>query len=227
MIVAEGKPIEKILEMIAPYKKVLVAGCRGCVTVCLTGGEKEVGILASEIRLARSAEGNPIEVLEQTVERQCDAEYNAKCRDNVEMVDAIVSIACGVGIQYLGEMYTKTPIYPGVNTMMLGTNVDVGKWEERCFACGECILDKTGGICPICRCSKSIMNGPCGGSQYGKCEVSAPVKEEVPCGWQLIYDRLSELGQLDKLKEIIPSKNWIRARGPRVYVKGDLTLDRS
>ena len=134
MIVAEGKPIEKILEMIAPYKKVLIAGCRGCVTVCLTGGEKEVGVLASQVRMARSKDGAPIEVLEQTEERQCDAEYNAKFLENVEKVDAIVSLACGIGIQFLGEKYPGTPIYPGVNTLMLGANVDVGRWEERCFS---------------------------------------------------------------------------------------------
>lgn len=223
MIVAEGKPIEKILEMIAPYKKVLIAGCLGCVTVCLTGGEKEVGILASQVRMARSKEGNGIEVLEQTVERQCDTEYNAKFLENIEKVDAIVSLACGIGIQYLGEGYPSTPIYPGVNTLMLGANIDVGKWEERCFACGDCVLDKTGGVCPIARCSKSLLNGPCGGSQYGKCEVS----KDVPCGWQLIYDRLLEIGQLDKMMEIIPAKNWLRAKGPRTYVREDLTLDRS
>jgi ferredoxin len=222
MIVAEQKPIEKILEMVAPFKKVLFAGCRGCVTVCLTGGEKEVGILASQVRMARGKDGNPLEILEQTEERQCDAEYNARFQENVEKVDAIVSFACGIGIQYLGEKFPNTPIFPGVNTLMLGANIDVGKWEERCFACGDCVLDKTGGICPIARCSKSLLNGPCGGSQDGKCEVS----KDVPCGWALIYDRLSAIGQLDKMRQIIPAKNWLRAKGPRTYVREDLTLDR-
>jgi len=221
MIVAERKPVEKVLEMLAPYKKVLVAGCYGCVTVCLAGGEKEVGILASQIRLARSKDGNPIEVVEQTVERQCDAEYLAKFQDNVSNVEAVVSLACGIGIQYLAEK-SPVPVFPGVNTLFLGANLDVGKWAERCFACGDCVLDKTGGICPIARCSKSLLNGPCGGSQYGKCEVS----KDVDCGWQLIYDRLKALGQLDKLKEIIPAKNWKRDKGPRTLVREELTLER-
>lgn len=221
MIVAERKPVEKVLEMIAPYKKVLIAGCYGCVTVCLAGGEKEVGILASQIRLARNKAGNPIEVVEQTVERQCDAEYLAKFQDNVSKVEAVVSLACGIGIQYLAEK-SSVPVFPGVNTLFLGANIDVGKWEERCFACGDCVLDKTGGICPIARCSKSLLNGPCGGSQYGKCEVS----KDVDCGWQLIYDRLKALGQLDKLKEIIPAKNWKRDKGPRKLVREELTLER-
>ena len=103
MIVVENKSVEDILQMIAPYKKVLIAGCYGCVTVCLAGGEKEVGLLASQIRMARQKEGNPIEVLEQTVERQCDKEYLDKFQDNVREVEAVVSLACGIGIQYLGR----------------------------------------------------------------------------------------------------------------------------
>lgn len=222
MIVVENKPVEDILQMIAPYKKVLIAGCFGCVTVCLAGGEKEVGLLASQIRMARQKDGSPIEVLEQTVERQCDKEYLDKFQDNVSEVEAIVSLACGIGIQYLAEVYEPIPVFPGVNTQFLGANLDVGVWEEYCMACGECVLDKTGGICPIARCSKHLLNGPCGGSQYGKCEVS----KDVDCGWHLIYDRLKALGQLDKMAEFIPAKNWHREKGPRKLVKEELTLER-
>jgi ferredoxin len=221
MIVVEKKPVEQILEMIAPYKKVLIAGCGGCVTVCLAGGEKEAGLLASQIRLARSKEDKPIEVVEQTVERQCDAEYLTKFKESIDGVEAVVSLACGIGIQYLAEKYAPIPVFPGVNTQFLGANLDVGKWAERCQACGECVLDRTGGICPIARCSKSLLNGPCGGSQYGKCEVS----KDVDCAWQLIYDRLKELGQLDKMREIIPAKNWHRDKGPRTLVREDLTIE--
>lgn len=222
MIVAERKPIEKVLEMIAPYKKVLVAGCYGCVTVCLAGGEKEVGLVASQLRMARSKEGKPLEVVEKTVESQCDAEYLDKFQDCMDGVEAVISLACGVGIQYLSDKVAPVQVFPGVNTLFMGANLDVGKWEERCFACGDCVLDRTGGICPIARCSKSLLNGPCGGSQYGKCEVS----KDVDCAWQLIYDRLKALGQLDKMKEIIPAKNWKRDKGPRKLVREELTLER-
>ena len=209
MIVVENKPVEDILQMIAPYKKVLIAGCFGCVTVCLAGGEKEVGLLASQIRMARQKDGSPIEVLEQTVERQCDKEYLDKFQDNAREVEAIVSLACGIGIQYLAEVYEPIPVFPGVNTQFLGANLDVGVWEEYCMACGECVLDKTGGICPIARCSKHLLNGPCGGSQYGKCEVS----KDVDCGLHLIYDRLKALRQLDKMAEFIGGK--LHRKGPR------------
>ena len=122
----------------------------------------------------------------------------------------------------MAEIYGSVPVLPGVNTQFLGTNRDVGQWEEFCMACGECVLDKTGGICPIARCSKSLLNGPCGGSQDGKCEIS----KDVDCAWALIYDRLSALGQLDKMTEYIPAKNWHREKGPRKLVKEELTLER-
>jgi hypothetical protein len=132
MIVVENKSVEDILQMIAPYKKVLVAGCYGCVTVCLAGGEKEVGLLASQIRMARQKEGNPIEVLEQTVERQCDKEYLDKFQDNVREVEAVVSLACGIGIQYLASdntirSYLSSPCLPSQESVYRTVRRSYGK----------------------------------------------------------------------------------------------------
>jgi len=222
MIVAEGKPIKEILEMIAPYDKILLVGCKGCVTVCSTGGEKEVGILASALRLARRAQGRPLEVKEMTLERQCDTEYLEPMREDVDRYPAILSIACGAGIQFLAEKFRKHPVLPGVDTQFIGVAEEQGVWTERCQACGNCVLDRTGGICPVARCSKSIFNGPCGGSKGGKCEIDS----QVDCGWQLIYDRLKELGQLDKLETVQPVKDWSKSRdgGPRKRVREDLKI---
>ena len=222
MIVAEGKPIKEILEMIAPYDKILLVGCKGCVTVCSTGGEKEVGILASALRLARRAQGRPLEVKEMTLERQCDTEYLEPMREDVDRYPAILSIACGAGIQFLAEKFRKHPVLPGVDTQFIGVAEEQGVWTERCQACGNCVLDRTGGICPVARCSKSIFNGPCGGSKGGKCEIDS----QVDCGWQLIYDRLKELGQLEKLETVQPVKNWSKSRdgGPRKRVREDLKI---
>ncbi len=222
MIIAEGKPIKEILEMIAPYDKILLVGCKGCVTVCSTGGEKEVGILASALRLARRAQGKPLEVKEVTLERQCDTEYLEPMREDVDRYPAILSIACGAGIQFLAEKFRKHPVLPGVDTQFIGVAEEQGVWTERCQACGNCVLDRTGGICPVARCSKSIFNGPCGGSKGGKCEIDS----QVDCGWQLIYDRLKELGQLEKLETVQPVKNWSKSRdgGPRKRVREDLKI---
>jgi ferredoxin len=222
MIVAEGKPIKEILEMIAAYDKILLVGCKGCVTVCSTGGEKEVGILASALRLARRAQGKPLEIKEITLERQCDTEYLEPMREDVDRYPAILSIACGAGIQFLAEKFRKHPVLPGVDTQFIGVTEEQGVWTERCQACGNCVLDRTGGICPVARCSKSLFNGPCGGSKGGKCEIDS----QVDCGWQLIYDRLKELGQLDKLEIVLPIKDWSKSRdgGPRKRVREDLKI---
>lgn len=223
MIVAERKPVQDILKYLDNHKKILLLGCGGCVTVCLTGGEKEVGILESQIKMFRNKEDNPIDIIPQTIERQCDFEYFDKIRPLVNEVDAILSMACGIGIQTCAEAFPDKMVWPGVNTKFLGVNLNVGQWAERCQACGECVLDKTGGICPVARCSKSIFNGPCGGSQGGKCEVSP----DIDCAWALIHDRLAKLGQLDSLSEIMPLKDWSHNRdgGPRKLVREDLELE--
>jgi ferredoxin len=221
MIVAQGKPIADILEMIEPYDRIILVGCKGCVAVCAAGGEKEVGVLAAEIRLARKRDGREIEIREVTLERQCDPEYCEQIRSSVGGYRAILSIACGVGVQFLAEHYAGLPVLPGLNTAFMGGAVEQGVWVERCQGCGQCILHLTGGICPITRCSKSLLNGPCGGSTGGKCEINP----EIECGWQLIIDRLTELGELDRCsKEIIPAKDWqtSHAGGPRRVVREDL-----
>jgi ferredoxin len=219
VIIAERKPIEAITEMVKGCKKVLVSGCGGCVTVCLAGGEKEAGVLASQLRLARPE----LEVVEATVDRHCEYEFVDKLKEPAEGADAIISMACGAGVQTVAEKFPETVVLPGVDTRFIGLATEQGVWSERCLACGDCVLDKTGGICPIARCSKSLLNGPCGGSQYGKCEVS----KDVDCGWQLIYDRLARLNQLDKLKEILGPKNWGVSRdgGPRKLVREDMRLE--
>lgn len=223
MIIAERKPVTELLEYVNKDKKILLLGCGGCVTVCLAGGEKEIGILGSQLTLARNKEGRPIEVILKTVERQCDYEYLEAIRHLVKEADAVISMACGIGIQTCAEVFSDKTIWPGVNTKFLGVNLGVGQWAERCQACGQCVLDKTGGICPVARCSKSIFNGPCGGSQGGKCEVSP----EIDCAWALIHERLAKLGQTDSLRDIMPLKDWSfnRDGGPRKLVREDLELE--
>ena len=222
MIVGNRKSLEEILEMIKPHRKVLLLGCNECVTVCAAGGEREVGVLASELRLARAKEGGEIEVREHTLERQCDHEYIDQVRPFVGDYEVILSMACGAGIQYVGEKYRTKVILPAVNTTFLGVTLEQGVWSERCQGCGTCILDKTGGICPIARCAKSLLNGPCGGSEAGHCEINP----DVPCAWQLIYDKLNSMGKLHVLLDIQPPKNWRTSRdgGPRKIIREDLRL---
>jgi len=211
MIIAERKPIAEIKQLIAPYKKVLVAGCGTCVTVCWAGGEKEVAMLASQLRLARNAEGSEISVLETTVERQCEREMVAEIKDKVAEVEAVLSLACGSGVQTMAEMFEDKPVLPAVNTTFIGMPEKEGLWVEMCGACGDCFLDRTGGICPIVRCAKGLLNGPCGGTRRGgKCEIDP----EKDCAWVLIYRRLEKQGRLDLMRNYYPPKNYRAVKRP-------------
>ncbi len=220
MIVAQPKPIKEVLEMVKDFKKILVVGCKGCVTVCNVGGAKEVGILASAIRIAGKRNGHAFEVGERTLERQCDPEYVGELADVIEDYDAVVSIACGVGPQFLSERYPSVRIFPGVNTQFMGGAEAHGIWSERCAGCGTCVVHYFGGLCPIARCSKSLLNGPCGGSSHGKCEIS----KDVECIWDTIVRKMMEQGRLEELIEFKPPKSWTTARdgGPRRMIREEL-----
>ncbi len=222
MVVAEQKPLREILEMLQPYQKILVAGCKGCVTVCNAGGKKEVEILAAELRIARKKEGRATDVKEITLERQCDPEYIEQLEPVLSDREAILSIACSVGPQYIARRFLDKPVFPGLNTTFIGGSLEHGVFAEFCQACGACGIHNFGGLCPIARCSKSLLNGPCGGSSKGKCEIS----KEIDCVWQLIYDRMTRLGQLDRLTQVIPCKDWTTSRdgGPRKTIREDLRL---
>ena len=222
MIVGKRKPIQEIIGMLKGIKNILILGCGGCATVCSAGGEKEVEILASILRIDRKKKGEPVETVEKTLARQCDTEYLEELKDEVDKYDAVLSMACGVGVNFLADMYPKTIILPALNTSFMGVSEEQGVWSERCAGCGDCVLDKTGGLCPVARCSKRLFNGPCGGSQNGKCEINP----DIACVWQLIYDRLKGLNQLEKLQEIFPMKDWSSSLhgGPRKIVREDLTL---
>jgi ferredoxin len=222
MIVAEQKPLDEIKTLIGDAQKVLVVGCGTCVTVCFSGGSREAAILATSLRMASKLGGNAKAVTDLTVQRQCEWEYLDQIAEQVQDADVVLSLGCGIGVQAIAEHFPKTWVVPGLNTSFLGIPVEQGVWAERCAACGDCILGLTGGICPIARCSKSLLNGPCGGSEDGHCEISP----DVDCAWQLIYDRLTSLGKQHVLLELQPPKNWRTARdgGPRRIVREDLRL---
>jgi ferredoxin len=220
MIVADRKPINELLDMIEDCNKILILGCKGCVTVCNVGGTKEVGILASTLKIARNKAGKALEVVEETLERQCDPEYIQQVKDMVNDYDAVISMACGVGPQFLSEAYPKQRFFPAVNTTFFGGAVEHGIWAERCAGCGTCIIHNYDGMCPIARCSKSLLNGPCGGSAQGKCEIS----KEVDCIWDLIVTKKMDQGRLEELTKQKPVKDWRTARdgGPRKSVREEL-----
>jgi len=220
MITAERKPLEELIEFVRPFKRILLVGCNECVTVCAAGGRKEVGLLASGLKMALLQNGQDIEIREHTLERQCDPEYIDELLPMMDGVEAVMSMACGCGVQEIARRYKDRPVFPAVNTKFMGASERQGEWSERCQGCGNCLLGITGGICPIARCSKRLMNGPCGGSVTGKCEIS----RDVDCAWQLIWDRLKALGLEEQYLNIIPAKDWRSAGGggPRKIIREDL-----
>jgi ferredoxin len=223
MIVAKRKPFDEIKDFLKDYKKVLTAGCGTCVAVCLAGGEKEVSVLNAELDMARRLDNKPIELGAITIERQCDREYLEALDSMVEGYDAVLSLACGAGIQFLAERYPEKPVFPGVDTTFIGVNQDVGWYEERCRSCSSCVLGMTAGICPVTMCAKGLYNGPCGGTNKGSCEIS----KDQPCAWYMIYERLSKQNRLDNILKITPVQDWQNQKPRTVIQPGYKTSENS
>jgi len=204
VIVATPKSYTEIKDLLKGHKKVLFAGCGTCVTVCLAGGEREVGIAGYATRMARKIDGEPIEIEQVTIERQCENEFIQDLAEPASRNEAIVSFGCGAGVQAIAERFPNQPVYAALNTNFIGILEEQAVWTEKCMACGDCQLAEFGGICPITRCAKHMLNGPCGGSTEEHCEVA----DDRPCAWQLIHKRLSGIGQLARLEKIQPPKDW-------------------
>lgn len=215
MIVGEQKPLEEIWEMVRHHKRITVFGCNTCVAVCHQGGNKEAEIMASLLRMKALQEEVEIEFVDCGIERQCEHEFFDKVQQQLENSEAVLSLACGIGVQFIATKYPETPVYPALNTTFLGDVIEAGTFTEKCQACGDCVLGLTAGVCPISRCAKRVLNGPCGGSTAGKCEIS----REVECAWQLIIDRLDAMGKLDNYEKLSTIKDWSKDRsgGPRSF----------
>ena len=168
--------------------------------------------MASQLAIASQVDGRPLRIGEITVERQCDKEFLEELRAKVPDYDAVLSLACGVGVQFLSDMYEDKVVLPGVDTSFIGANDEVGFWTERCRMCNQCYLAITGAVCPVTMCPKSLLNGPCSGTRDGMCEVDP----EKPCAWALIYERLEKTDRLDQIREILPPRKHQRTTRPAV-----------
>lgn len=219
MIVGEQKPLAEIKKLLTPYGKVLVLGCGTCVKTCFAGGEDETAVLASALRLAFKMDKKDIVVEELTVERQCEDAFVQEAAKAIGQNACVLSLACGAGVQMIARRFGKTPVLPGVNTTFIGVLEQAGLFTEECSGCGDCKLAIFGAVCPVTRCAKKLLNGPCGGSQNGRCEVSP----ETDCAWQLIIHRLETLGQLENLRTYVPPKDWRSSTsgGPRKLTRED------
>lgn len=208
MIITRQKPLEEIIEATAPYKHLFFVGCGQCSTQCQTGGEWEVEELARMLEEEGHKTSGSTVVYAPCHELDVKRHFR-KHKEQVGRADAVLVLSCGAGVQSCVEA-TDLPVLPTNDSLFLGNAQKHMHFEEKCSTCGECVLEWTGGICPVTRCAKGLLNGPCGGTNHGACEVDS----EKPCVWTLIYKRLESLGQLDDFRTIRPPKNFAAIKRP-------------
>jgi ferredoxin len=204
MIKIKRKPFQEIVDAIEGYPTLLNVGCGGCASVCLGGGQKEARLLNDELREYFRQQGFERRLSEYTVERACNLEYVRELDDIAPRNTVVLVMACAAGTQLIAERFPDTPVLPAVNTIAIGVDRDVGLYEERCRACGNCVIGYAGGICPVTRCAKGLFNGPCGGTNQGMCEVD----DAIPCAWQEIFERLKRQDRLQDVIKIRPPMEW-------------------
>jgi len=202
MLISEQKPMEEILSYLDGDKNIFLIGCKGCAEGWGSGGEKQVVEMKNTLQEQGKAVSGSV-----VVDMLCDSTLTRlklrAYKKEIAAADSILVLTDGAGVQTVAELVNKV-VHPGCNTLSSGGAHAEWKEAERCLECGDCMLEFTGGLCPIARCSKHLLNGPCGGSQGGKCEVDP----DIPCVWQQIVDRLTKLGQLDQLERLVTPKNW-------------------
>ena len=204
MIITSLKPLDEILDSVCPYHKILIAGCDGCTQP--PRGLREAENLRQLLELAGKQKGKEMEFKVTTVVKQCDTFLTAEAlKPQVDGVEAVLSLACGAGPQTIAELFPDLPVLPAQNTHFIGAeDREGGIMEENCSACGDCLLALTGGICPVTRCAKGLLNGACGGARNGRCELDP----EKDCAWELIFERLERLGKLERIKALRPPRNY-------------------
>ncbi len=196
MLVTEEKPIKEVLGALGADKKVFIVGCAGCPEGWETGGPAKVAALADQLR-AKEKEVVGTVMIDFLCNKALVGLRLSRCLDALKGADAVLVVSCGVGVQATAAMVDK-PCHPALNTISSAGFQGLWPSAERCAQCGDCVLSSTGGICPVTTCAKSLLNGSCGGSHQGTCEV----EKDRPCGWYLIYERLKALGRLDDYKKI-------------------------
>lgn len=209
--ITSQKPIEEIMQCLEKCQVVHIIGCGTCATMCHTGGKAEAIAMKEQLEAAGKQVTGWMVIPTACDELTGDAlKANA---DDVEAADCILAMTCAVGVQMIG-LHSRKPVYPALNTLFIGMEDKPGHFIEVCMQCGSCVLGRTAAICPLVRCAKSLFNGPCGGSSGGKCEISP----DIPCAWQLIYDRFVEMGRLDEMENIEPIHDWNTSvsGGPRI-----------
>jgi len=205
MIITKSKDLDCILDFI-DNDPVFLIGCSECATVCNTGGEKEVKEMEEKLE-NKGIEVTGWVILDPACHFLNDKRILKDYKNQLEKTKKVVVFACGNGVQTVSEILSDVEIFSGTETLFLGEVKRIGNFEKRCNLCGECIVHDFGGFCPISRCPKKMLNGPCGGSIDGKCEINP----ELDCVWDLIYKHFKEKGRLNDLKKLVEPKDWSKS----------------
>jgi ferredoxin len=199
--ITRAKPMEVVLGGLTGYDRVFIAGCGTCATMCRTGGVEEVAAMSKALE-----EAGKLVTGSLVIPTACDTLTHACMEQNQEaMDDAQVALvmSCAFGVQTVAD-YVGRPVQPALDTLFFGLETAPGRFSEVCMQCGDCVLAQTAGICPVTACHKGLLNGPCGGTNNGMCEIDS----NIDCAWTLIYNRLKEIGRLDLMKSYCAPKNF-------------------
>ena len=209
MIITKKRDFKELMGNIKNYKSFFLLGCSECATLCGTGGDPEI----KSMKEALEAEGKNVtgSFVAKTGCQVLGTKVELKpFKDAISESDCILVMSCGAGTQTTVELFEDKPVYPTNDSMFLGNMTRMQIFDERCSLCGKCILDKTGGICPITACPKGLLNGPCGGTNDGKCEIGP----EIECAWVRIYNRLKRIDKLEDIKNTAEPKDWSAHKKP-------------
>lgn len=215
MIISKQKPFPEILAALEECARVFLVGCAKCATVCKAGGEEELFQMQEGLSAAGLEVTGSIVIDEACHMLRAGRDLRGR-KEMVEEADALLVLACGAGVQSVSGAVPKRTV-AALDTLFLGNIRRFGQFEQRCSLCGECIVTETAGICPVTVCAKGLLNGPCGGMAEGRCETDP----DAECAWVLIHERLAAQGAAEKLRKIVPAKDFSRALKP-----GKLKVDK-
>ena len=200
--ITQKKPEEEIERLLNGLSRLFIIGCGTCVTLTRTGGEPEVRTMGVNL-----SEKGKLITGHTVVPVACDnltREFLSEFGGHIELADALLIMTCAFGVQTIARQLNKM-VVPALDTMFIGKETAFGTFDEICTQCGTCIIGETGGICPVTNCHKGLVNGPCGGTNHGKCEIDL----NKDCVWTLIYNRLNELGRLDSMRKYQKPRNHL------------------
>ena len=207
--ITKQKPFDETKQQLDRFDRVYIVGCGTCATMTRTGGREEVLDMKEHLQeLGKLVTGWTV------IPTACDEMTEVAIRENdgaIQNANCILVMACALGVHRVSS-YISKPVIPALDTLFIGIEDSPGNFHEVCAQCGQCVLGETAGICPLTACHKGLLNGPCGGTNNGKCEVD----KEKDCGWTLIYQRLEEQGRLDLMRKYHPPKNYQVVPRPRI-----------